>query len=76
MGAIACPAPLIRGFPGQKQASPKFLKASRDTNGGVYGSPSGGESHHECREQVESLARVLANFLHPLSRGAIKKYWS
>eukprot|EP00959_Pyramimonas_sp_CCMP1952_P346307 7252991-Pyramimonas_sp.AAC.1 len=42
LGAIACPAPLIRGFPGQKQASPKFLKASRDASGGVHGNPSGG----------------------------------
>eukprot|EP00959_Pyramimonas_sp_CCMP1952_P375700 7868670-Pyramimonas_sp.AAC.1 len=33
------------------------------------------ESLHEHRGQVESLVIILANFLRPLSRGAIEMYW-
>eukprot|EP00959_Pyramimonas_sp_CCMP1952_P016070 339792-Pyramimonas_sp.AAC.1 len=71
-GAAGCPAPLARGLPGQKQAGPYFPEASIDSIGGVNRNPSGGEFHHEYREQVANLVNILANFPYPLSRGAIK----
>eukprot|EP00959_Pyramimonas_sp_CCMP1952_P037358 781567-Pyramimonas_sp.AAC.1 len=51
LAAIARPAPLARGLPGQKQAGPNFTKAFKSSSGGVDRNPSGGEFHHECREQ-------------------------
>eukprot|EP00959_Pyramimonas_sp_CCMP1952_P159591 3338205-Pyramimonas_sp.AAC.1 len=51
LGAIACPAPLIRGLPGQKQAGPHFPKALINISGGVEKHPSSGEPLHERRGQ-------------------------
>eukprot|EP00959_Pyramimonas_sp_CCMP1952_P016654 353091-Pyramimonas_sp.AAC.1 len=39
LGAIACPAPLVRRLPGQKQAGPHFPEASMHVNGGVERCP-------------------------------------
>eukprot|EP00959_Pyramimonas_sp_CCMP1952_P027839 584050-Pyramimonas_sp.AAC.1 len=55
LGAIARPAPLFRGFPGQKQTSPKFLIIATDTDGGDYWDTSKDEFHQDSRKQVESL---------------------
>eukprot|EP00959_Pyramimonas_sp_CCMP1952_P471294 9498171-Pyramimonas_sp.AAC.1 len=36
LGAVACPAPLSPGLPGQKQNSPKFLTVTSSADGGDY----------------------------------------
>ena len=105
-GAHACPAPLLRGLIGLKQAEPFNLKASSnfpsctgvvdrlyngesmgDSPFGAHGESTGdspmacsgesaGDSRLERRAQVEQFVIILATFLHPLPRDAIKLFCS